>query len=414
MTLLPAVLSLLGDRVNALSFRRRRSRGTAQAGRMWDPLVRNVMRRPVLSALFAGGILVAATIPLFSMKTGSSGIETLPRTTDSWQAFRVLSEEFSGGQAQPIKVVADGRITEEVRQAFDRLQTAVASDARFGLGALEVNPAGDLAVLAIPVKADPSTPVAYDAVRDLRSTFIPGAFAGLPVRVLVGGMTAFEVDMSSLTKTYTPIVFGFVLGMSFILLLVVFRSLVVPTKAILMNVLSVGAAYGLVTWVNQQGHAAGILGFQRVRVIEIWMPLFLFTVLFGLSMDYHVFLLSRIREHYDKTADNVGAVAFGVRSTARIITGAALIMVAVFGGFASGELVMFQQMGFGLAVAVLLDATIVRMILVPSTMRLLGPWNWYLPKWLGWIPAASIEGTEEQPVPVSKPDRVLVGTRSRT
>ena len=202
------------------------------------------------------------------------------------------------------------------------------------------------------------------------------------------------IDFLALTDTFMPIVFAVVLGFSFILLTVVFRSIVVPIKAIIMNLLSVGAAYGLVVLVTQKGFGADLLGFQQSQVIDAWIPLFLFSVLFGLSMDYHVFLLSRIRERYDRTQDNAGSVAYGVRSTAGLITGAALIMVAVFGGFASGEMVMFQQVGFGLGVAVFLDATIVRSILVPASMRLLGRWNWYLPSVLSWLPDVRVEAPE--------------------
>ena len=196
-------------------------------------------------------------------------------------------------------------------------------------------------------------------------------------------------------NTYTPIVFAFVLGMSFLLLLLAFRSLIVPLKSVIMNLLSVGAAYGLLVAVFQHGVGNEIFGFQRVERIDAWVPLMMFTILFGLSMDYHVFLLSRIRERYDVTRDNTGSVAYGVRSTASMITGAALIMVAVFSGFAMGELVMFQQMGFGLAVAVILDATIIRSVLVPASMKLLGDWNWYLPSWLSWLPAVNVEGTPD-------------------
>jgi RND superfamily putative drug exporter len=185
---------------------------------------------------------------------------------------------------------------------------------------------------------------------------------------------------------------------------VAFRSIVVPVKAIIMNLLSVGAAYGLLVLVFQKGVGASLFGFQQVDTVESWLPLFLFSVLFGLSMDYHVFLLSRIRERFNQTGNNTEAVAFGLRSTGRLITGAALIMVAVFGGFALGDLVVMQEMGFGLAVAVLMDATIVRSILVPSTMRLLGKWNWYLPRWLEWLPRIGIgEGGQEETQPVEQP-----------
>ncbi len=213
-------------------------------------------------------------------------------------------------------------------------------------------------------------------------------------------MTAENLDGYEMLEQYTPIVFAFVLGLSFILLMIVFRSIVVPIKAVIMNLLSVGAAYGLVVLVSQEGVGAGLLGFQQVQTVEAWLPIFLFAVLFGLSMDYHVFLLSRIRERYDQTHDNTDAVVFGVRSTGRLITGAALIMVAVFGGFAAGDLVMFQQMGFGAGVAVLIDATIVRSILVPASMRLLGDWNWYLPSVLRWLPDVRVEAAERFNLPV--------------
>ena len=218
--------------------------------------------------------------------------------------------------------------------------------------------------------------------------------------------------MFDVISTYTPIVFTFVLGLSFLLLMVVFRSIVVPIKAILMNLLSVGATYGVLTLVFQQGVGADLLGFTQVEAIEAWLPLMLFSILFGLSMDYHVFLLSRIRERYNETGDNTASVAYGVRSTASVITGAALIMVAVFGGFALGDISPLQQMGFGLGFAILLDATIIRTIVVPASMKLLGDWNWYLPLWLQWLPNLSVEGgpaTPQEPVHV---DRNLRGGRA--
>jgi putative drug exporter of the RND superfamily len=195
--------------------------------------------------------------------------------------------------------------------------------------------------------------------------------------------------------------------------MIVFRSIVVPIKALLLNLLSVAAAYGVVVAVSQNGFGADVLGFRQVEVLESWLPLFLFSILFGLSMDYHVFLLSRIREHYDETHDNTDSVAFGVRNTGRIITGAALIMVAVFGGFALGRMADLQQVGLGLAVAVLLDATIVRAVLVPASMRLLGDWNWYLPPWLEWLPRVGIEAPTHKggEPPAPDEDRELVGSR---
>ena len=228
----------------------------------------------------------------------------------------------------------------------------------------------------------------------MRDEYVPDAFGDVDARVYATGGPAFNVDFYDITDRFAPIVFAIVLGLSFVLLTLVFRSIVVPIKAIIMNLLSVGAAYGMLVLVFQKGYGADFLGFQQSDIIDAWIPLFLFSVLFGLSMDYHVFMLSRIRERFDQTGDNAASVAFGLRSTGGLITGAALIMVAVFGGFAMGDLVGFQQVGFGLAVAVFLDATIVRSVLVPASMRLLGDWNWYLPRGLSWLPDFRVEPEE--------------------
>ena len=222
------------------------------------------------------------------------------------------------------------------------------------------------------------------------------AFSGVQATIYIGGPSSDDIDLNDIALQYQPIVFVFVLGLSFILLMVVFRSIVIPFTAIVMNLLSVGAAYGLLVLVFQKGVGNELFGFEQ-DVIQPWMPLMLFTILFGLSMDYQVFLISRIREKYDETGQNTAAVAYGIRSTAGIITGAALIMVAVFGGFAAGDLITTSQFGFGLAVAILIDATIVRSVLVPSTMKLLGDKNWYLPGFLHWLPDLRVEGGAPAP-----------------
>jgi len=227
--------------------------------------------------------------------------------------------------------------------------------------------------------------------------WVPAVLAGTAARGLVTGETAEIIDYRELTSDWLPIVFAFGLGLSFVLLTLAFRSIVVALKAILLNLLSVGAAYGLLVLVFQKGVGNELLGFQQVDSIAAWLPLFLFSVLFGLSMDYHVFLLSRIRERYLRTGSNSEAVAYGVGSTARLITGAALIIIAVFAGFASGELVEFQQMGFGVAVSLLIDATLIRSVLLPATMQLLGDRNWYLPSWLEWLPHLEVEGSTPAP-----------------
>jgi RND superfamily putative drug exporter len=412
MTLLPAILALLGDRVNKLRVRKNAGRVEAGTG-FWDRATRFVMGRPVVSLLVGAGLLVVLAIPYFSIHTGTSGVSTLPDDIEGKRAFVLLEENFAGGLSEPAEVVIDGDIAaSEVQSSIDELTATVTSDPAFAAPSpLEVNDAGDLAVLSIPFRGDIYEDASVQAIRDLREEYVPEAFAGTDARVLVGGETAFNVDFFDQSDTYMPIVFAFVLGLSFLLLTVVFRSVVLPVKAILMNLLSVGAAYGMVVMFFQQDVGPGFvkdiasaLNFIQVESIEAWIPLFLFSVLFGLSMDYHVFLLTRIREHYDLTGDNTGSVAYGLRTTAGIITGAALIMVAVFGGFAAGRLSPLQQMGFGLAVAVFLDATIVRTILVPSAMKLLGRANWYLPRWLEWLPKLDVEGHEAAEQRVDIPD----------
>ena len=388
LTLLPAILSLLGERVNAVRIPFVHRVSGSESGRFWTWIADRVMRRPLLAALAVFVILAVPATFYFQMKTGSSGIGALPDSFESKQAYLKLGQEFSTGLLSPLEIVVDGDLNSAgVRQGIARLTDELKKDpAYYGRPQLQRNSAGNLAMVSQPISAPANSQEAADTVEKLRQDYIPAAFRGSGATVLVTGEPAMNADYFSVTDTYRPFVFAFVLGLSFLLLMIVFRSLVVPLKAILMNLLSVGAAYGLIVIVFQKGVGAALFGFGQVDAIDAWIPLFLFSVLFGLSMDYHVFLLGRIREHYLETGDNSAAVAFGLKSTGRIITGAALIMVAVFSGFASGQLIMFQQMGFGLAVAVLLDATLIRSVLVPATMKLLGHWNWYLPGWLKWLP----------------------------
>ena len=260
-------------------------------------------------------------------------------------------------------------------------------------------------MLSVAVVGDPSSDDTVAAVRELRDDVIPDVFSTTSAEVLVAGTSSENVDYFDSVIDPAPFVIAFVLLLTFVLLTVVFRSVVVAGTAVLLNLLSVAAAYGLLVAVFQYGICADLLGFQQTDSIEAWVPLFLFSVLFGLSMDYQVFLLSRIRERHDETGDTTDAVTFGVASTARIITGAALIIVAVFAGFARGDLIMFQQMGFGVAVALLLDATVIRSVVLPSLMKLLGEWNWYLPRWLAWLPRLEVEGSAQ----VSQP-RTAIGS----
>jgi RND superfamily putative drug exporter len=276
----------------------------------------------------------------------------------------------------------------------DRLEAF--TDAIGGFPVVETSPDKQIMTISLALPGDAATADAMKAIQTLREQTIPGAFGPYADDVHVTGWAARQADFTEVADNRQIPVIVFVLGLSFILLTLVFRSILVPLKAVIMNLLSVGAAYGLIVLVFQKGVGNEIFGFQQVESIESWLPIFLFAILFGLSMDYHVFLLSRIKEHFSETDDNRASVAHGLRSTGRIITGAALIMVVVFGGFAAGDLTLLQQMGFGLAVAVFLDATLVRSVLVPATMRLLGRRNWYLPSWLEWLPHLDIEGLRKR------------------
>ena len=359
----------------------------------WATIARLVMRYPAVSAGGAAGLLVLLSLSYWNINVGFAGASTLPPGSEPREGFDALVADFSAGEATPAEIVVDAPDVNApaVQGAIDDLVTALESDATFGTPSLAPLDSSNTALILVPLTVESATPEERSAIERLRGEMIPAAFAGVNAEVLVGGIPGGNTDFFGMVEDLTPVVFAFVLGFSFILLLLVFRSIVVPIKAIIMNLLSVGAAYGLLVLVFQEGVAADLLGFQTVETIEAWIPLFLFTILFGLSMDYHVFLLSRIREHYDETHANTDSVAFGLRSTANIITGAAAIMIAVFGGFAAGELVSLQQMGFGLAATIFLDATIVRTILVPATMAMLGDWNWYLPRWLMWLPDLRVE-----------------------
>jgi uncharacterized membrane protein YdfJ with MMPL/SSD domain len=395
LTLLPALLSLLGDRVNALRipfFGRTASRTESP---FWSRTVRAVMRHPLTSVVLATAALLAMAAPVLTLRSGEAGVSTLPDRLAAKQGYLALNTEFPGETTEPVEIVVDGEAASPaVQSGIEQLRGQLAGDELFGRAEIETSRAGDLTVLTVPIQGDPVGDDAIDAVRELRGEQIPAGFSDPGVDVLVGGDTAESIDESDTMDRWLPIVFAFVLALSFVLLTVAFRSLVVAGKAIAVNLLSVGAAYGLLVLVFQEGVGNELFDFPQVDTIEAWVPLFLFAVLFGLSMDYHVFLLSRIRERFRETGDNSDAVAYGVGSTGRIITGAALIIIAVFSGFARGDLVMFQQMGFGVAVALLLDATVVRLVLVPAAMELLGERNWYLPSWLRWLPDVQVEGAE--------------------
>lgn len=414
MTLLPAVLAKVGDRINwpRLSKRARLDTPHDVQGGFWDIVARGVMKRPWVFLIGSVAVLGFLGSFYFQLNKGSStDIHQLP-DVPAKAAFLTLEREFAGGLTDPALIVVTGDVgTPQAQAALAALQTAIPQNPEFSSQTqIQTSQDGSAVQVSAFFKGETQNAAAIAAIKDLRSSVIPAAFNGVSgVQVFVGGNSAIFTDFLSVTDSYQWIVLAFVLGLSFLLLMVVFRSLILPIKAILMNLLSVGAAYGAVTLVFQKGVGIGFFNaigfdFHQSDAIEAWLPLFLFSILFGLSMDYHVFLLSRIREEYDKTHDNTEAVAYGLRTTAGIITGAAIIMVCVFTGFASGRLGPLQQMGFGLAVAVFMDATIVRTLLVPSGMRLLGDWNWYLPRWLEWLPKLNVEGREPEHA-VIVPDR---------
>jgi RND superfamily putative drug exporter len=395
---LPALLSLLGDRVNSLRVpfigRYVTKRMNGHVG-IWERLSHSIMRRPVVWLAVAAVALLALAAPALVLETGSptQSAALLPDNQYAKQGWDVLDRDFSLGKANPVMIVVDGpAASPRVKQAVTRLESAMKSDGHFGPAQVSVNKAGDLTLVTTMLAGDPVGEATQTIVKDLRSDLVPGAFANVPARVYVTGNTAGVVDYLNFFGSWMPVALVVVLSLSFVLLLVAFRSIVIPAQAIAMNLLSVGASYGLLVLVFQKGVGAGLLGLTQVDTIEAWVPLMLFSLLFGLSMDYQVFLLSRIKERYDVTGDTREAVAHGLGNTGGIITGAAAIMVCVFGGMATGEMVQFQQMGFGLAVAIFIDATVVRTIIVPAAMELLGERNWYLPRWLEWLPNVSVEG----------------------
>jgi putative drug exporter of the RND superfamily len=399
LTLLPALLSVVGDRVNKLRVPivgRNLGRADAMEGRFWQRIVTGVLRRPALSLAVAAAAMLAAASPVFGLHIGANGVSTLPSSLPSRQGYDLLQRAFPVQNPEPVRIVVVGGDPTTVRGDLILLNRRLAAEGSFGKGSIQAGGRG-VALLTSPVRGDPVGGAAVSAVRDLRANVIPSMFSDTGAKVYVGGTTAENVDYFDAVTNPTPYVLLFVLGLSFILLTVAFRSIVVALVSVLLNLLSVGAAYGLLTLVFLYGDGAGLFGFQHTHVIDAWVPLFLFSVLFGLSMDYQVFLMSRIKERYDVSGSTHDAVVGGVSSTARIITGAALIIVVVFAGFAAGKLVMFQQMGFGVAVALLLDATIIRSVVLPSMLGLLDRHSWYLPRWLDWLPHVEVERPPSAP-----------------
>ncbi len=397
VTVLPALLSKLGNRAQ----KRRvpfvgRIKARVAAFGLWGRVVDRVLRRPVLSAVVSAGLLVALALPALGMHLAPGGNETLPRDMAVVQTIDRVKDAFpSEGSSAAVVVEANDVTAAPVAAAIDRLGEQTAAQPRLfpGSADVEVSPDETVAVVSIPTAGtDETGTLANRALDELRGDVVPATLGEVDgVTANVSGAAAQNRDFVDSMTLHLPIVFLFVLGAAFLLLLITFRSLVIPIKAIALNLLSVGAAYGVLVLVFQHGWGGSLLGMEGSDSIVPWLPLFLFVILFGLSMDYHVFILSRIREAFDGGMSTEDAVAHGVKSTAGVVTSAAVVMVGVFSIFATLSLLDFKQMGVGLAVAVLIDATIVRGVLLPATMKLLGDWNWWLPKSLSWLPRIAPE-----------------------
>ncbi len=406
LTVLPAVLSKLGDKIERgripLLSRLRRPAGE---GRVWGRILTPVLRRPALSAALSIALLLSIAVPAISMHTAQSGISSLPRSAATVEALDRVQAAFPGQAMPAVVAVQTDTSATAFHQAVAALRVAAAESGRhFGAVEVDTNAAHTVARLSIPLPGSGVDAASMRALGTLRGELLPRTIGRIPgAGYAVTGQTAASHDWNAMIKSSMPLVFGFVLTFAFLLLLASFRSIVIAVKAVLLNLLSVAAAYGVVVAAFQYGWGQNLLDFNSNGAIAPWLPLFMFVILFGLSMDYHVFILSRIREAYDRGMSTEDAVAHGIRTTAGTVTSAAVVMVGAFSIFATLPILDMKEMGIGLATAVLLDATIVRGVLLPATMKLLGDWNWYLPSWLRWLPKLehTIEAPARQPAPAA-------------
>jgi uncharacterized membrane protein YdfJ with MMPL/SSD domain len=396
VTVLAALLSKLGDRVDRgripLVGRRKHAAGES---RLWRAVLDRVLRRPVIAVAVSSGLLIAATVPVLGMHTKLPSFTDLPHSLSIVSTYDRIQKAFPGSQTPALMVVkGDDVTTPQYQRAYAEFkQRARATGLLFPPFHVEVSPDKTVARVDFSLAGSGDDKTSVKALNALRHAVIPPVAKTLPgVQVAVTGETAGTKDFNDQMKSRMPFVLAFVLGLAFLLLLMTFRSIVIPIKSILLNLLSVGSAYGILVLVFQHHWAEGILGFNSNGAITSWLPLFLFVVLFGLSMDYHVFILSRVKELVDRGMKTEHAVSYGIRQTAGTVTSAAIVMVAVFAIFATLRTIDMKQMGVGLAVAVLIDATVIRAVLLPAAMKLLGEWNWYLPRWLEWLPSLSAEG----------------------
>ena len=407
LTVLPAMLSKLGDGIDRgrIPFLgKRMQRGTES--RVWGAILKPVMRHPLISTVAASSVLIALAIPALGMHTASSGFEQLP-DTPIMKTFDLMQKAFPG-TADPGMVVikADNVNTPEVKAAIADLTAKARASKSFESGiTTDRSENGEVAIVNVPLGGSGNDSTSYDALAELRTEIVPATVGKLKgAEVVVGGNAASSKDYNNMVKGAAPIVFAFVLTLAFMLLLVTFRSIIVPIKAIVLNLLSVGAAYGALTLIFQHGWLSKQLGFETPGFVVSWLPLFLFVILFGLSMDYHVYILSRVREGFLKGMSTDDAVAHGIKQTAGVVTSAAFVMVGVFAIFGTLTIIDYKMLGIGLGLAIFIDATIVRAVLLPATMKLLGDRNWYLPSWLEWLPRFDHEGTVETPEPQRGPE----------
>jgi uncharacterized membrane protein YdfJ with MMPL/SSD domain len=406
LTVLPATLAALGDRVEKLRvpFLHRRSRSDG-GGRVWSAILDRVLRRPLVSIVLAGGLLLALAAPALHLRIAEPGINTFPQNLSSIQTYNKLQKAFPGeANSSQVLVKTANAHSPAVTAAIAQLKRQAIATGEFSTPThVDYSDDGSIAVVSLSMQGDGVDDKALTALQTLRGTVIPATVGKLDgADVGVTGNTAGQKDTNSQMKHAAPFVFAFVLTLAFLLMLLTFRSVVVAIKAVLLNLLSVAAAYGALVLVFQDGWGKGLLGFVPPGGIISWLPIFLFVILFGLSMDYHVFILSRVREAFDRGMSTEDAVAHGIKTTAGVVTSAAVVMFGVFAIFASLQFMFLKEFGVGLAVAVVVDATIVRAVLLPATMKLLGDWNWYLPKWLEWLPQLS-HGDSPEPTATETP-----------
>ena len=388
-----------------------RLKGNRQESRLWGFVITKSMRRPLIAVGVSIALLIVLALPVLNMHTKQSSFTDLPKSLSIVKTYNTIQASFPGSQDPAHLVVrADDVTTPQFAKAYAEFKKrALATGVIQQPIRVAVNKAKTVARVDFPLAGEGQDATAVRALETLRTQVIPPVLATLPVGTeqAVTGATAANVDFNKTMKSRAPIVFAFVLGFAFLLLLLTFRSIVIPIKAIILNLLSVGAAYGVLVWIFQYGHLQGLLGFHSSGAVVTWLPLFLFTVLFGLSMDYHVFILSRVKELVDQGVPTDQAVERGIRSTASTVTSAAAVMIAVFAIFATLSALDIKQLGVGLAVAVLLDATLIRGVLLPAAMKLLGEWNWYLPRWLEWMPRLNVESKPHEDVPEAPPVPVV-------